>query len=555
MYQRYFLGKIRENGPVTINRAPLQADNRGTLISPSVASGRTSSADNARLSAGLRAGTSSSPGGAASLDTEALTQRVGLADTHNPTGQQFRALAARSQWQAELKQLTKLVREAAAGRLESRGRALALDRRRLWRRSGMVERDAVGRPTGDTGSPAAAFWRASTSPETGRAAPASPKRCEQWHASRARTKREMFERVAKCGTGEGTQITLACRGCANKIALEVGCNSHWFCASCRKRTAQRFRLDFERKRLGIVTAAARAGLTRRNQRKGDRWGERMLTVTLPHVGTPRERIITLRATWARFWRVLQDALRPRLTGECGIKLTELPARPEGFPADRPLELTFNDLLSYLHVFEWTPGDDGLGHPHLHVWLFSKRLDRDWLQELWEESYAHVTKTPRQKLAMVHIEAAGEDVASELVKYLTKDWEITPDGAKRARPEVFAEVFAELDGRRRRQTSSGFSIWAAEKVCACPACGYERERGHWARVDISHALEEVTDEIGRRDWAPDTGTPLTAADVALKAKEDAQRDREWASSWELAIVRARLAPRLPDPPKGDAWEGD
>jgi hypothetical protein len=397
------------------------------------------------------------------------------------------------------------------------------------------------------------MWRASQEPETGRAAPVAPLRCERWHSSRARTKRELFERVEQCGSEEGTHITLKCRDCPNSIALEVGCGSDWFCPACRKRKAQKFRLDFERKRLGLVTAAARAGLTRRNQRKGARWGERLLTLTLPHEGQPRERIATLRATWARFWRVLQDELRPHLTGECGLTLNDLPPRPEGFPASRPLELTFNDLLSYLHVFEWTPGADGLGHPHLHVWLFSKRLDRDRLQELWEESYAHVKKQPRRALALVDIRAAGGDVAQELVKYLTKDWEITPDGAKRAAPEVFAQVFAELDGKRRRQTSSGFAMWGVEKLCACPLCGFESERGHWARVDITHALEGHSAPLGRPDWLPDEQTPLTAADVALKAFDDAEKDREWASSWELKILRARVRPHLPQREPGDDYE--
>lgn len=491
---------------------------------------------------------------AGSLDTEALTQRVGRGDTHNPTAKRLRILTSRQEWTDTLEKLTKPVRERMAGRLESRGRALALDRRRVWRDSGLIERHArTGRPTGGPGEKAPPFQRMAEKPETGRAAPATVPRCVDWHASRARTKREMFERVEKCGAGEGTRISVTCRSCPNEIPIEVGCNSHWFCPACRKRTAQRFRLDFERKRLGLVTAASRAGLMRRKQKKGHRWGERLLTLTLPHVGTPRVRIVTLRATWARFWRTLQDALRPRLSGRSGITLNDLPPNPKGHDIARPMDLALDEVLSYLHVFEWTPGDDGLGHPHLHVWLFSQWLEQAWLQELWELAYAHVTKAPRRKLALVDIRPAGGDVAQELVKYLTKDWEITPDGAKRARPEVFAEVFAELDGKRRRQTSAGFAQWAVERVCACPMCGFESERGHWGRVSIGHALDTHTDPLGRSGWVPGESPPegagdswepstrpLTAADVALKAEQDDQTDRDWLDSFELRILQAEVA---------------
>lgn len=480
-----------------------------------------------RLSSGasasrLRIGETPRAAGAAFLDTEAVTQRVGRGDSHNSPGRQKRLRTSRSDWLAQLESLTAHVREQAARRLEVRGRTLALERRRIWRQSGMVAREE----------------------KTGRSA-AGPVKMVHWHASRATGRRELFDRVDRCGTDDAARIKLVCRGCADPTTIEVGCASHWFCPSCRARTAQRFRTEFENKRLGLVTAAARAGLTRRRQRRGMRWGGRLLTLTLPHEGQPRERIQVLCATWARFWRTLREALVPELRGLCGITLDDL---PQGVP-ERRIELRpeiaeeglqFADLLSYVRVLEWTPGDDQLGHPHLHVWLFSRRLDRDWLQELWECAYAHVTGTPRRTLALVHIEAAGDDVAHELVKYLTKDWEVSADGAKRASPAVFAQVYAELADKRLRQTSAGFALWGVEKFKACPCCGFERERGHWARVDITHALDAYSAEIGSERWEPpDTCEPLTAADVALKATYDRAQDAAYSDSFELRILRARI----------------
>ena len=308
--------------------------------------------------------------------------------------------------------------------------------------------------------------------------------------------------------------------------IEVGCGSKWFCPTCRLRQVVKFRKDFERKRLGLVTAATRAGLTRRNQKRSQRWGERLVTFTLPHRGTPEERIIILRATWLRFWRLLRKEIASALQGPSGISLNSLAHNfPGGIPEHAPEVVPLLDVLSYLHVFEWTPGkDDGLGHPHLHVWMFSRYLDnKEVLHPLWRRAYFEVLRSRTEigpieepPLLVPDVRAAGDDVAHELIKYLTKDWEISDTGAKRAAPEVFARVYATLDGKRLKQSSSGLARWAVEKANVCPCCLFEPERGHWARIDIEHALEHhprlSQDEFWTRLHAskPEhlTGAPLT-----------------------------------------------
>jgi hypothetical protein len=406
----------------------------------------------------------------------------------------------------------------------------------------------------------------------------APELTSRWHSSRAQGKRELFERVELCGKGEGSKITLTCRSCKNGFEIEVGCNSHWFCAQCRARTANKFRADFERKRLGLVAAATRAGLTRRRQKKELRWGERLLTVTIPSVGSAGERVRVLRATWTRFWRLLREHLRPTMQTRSGIMLEDIPkgwseralqqrekqaaqslatyskrrkastkigplewkkriesfAQHEGLGWKMGVELSHWDVLSYLHVFEWTMGEhDGKGHPHMHVWLFSRFMAQADLEVLWRRAYAHVTEQDFADVPklIVHINAAKPDVAHELVKYLTKDWEISETGARRVAPEVFAEVYAELDGKRMRQSSSGLSNWAVAKVCACPACFYERERGHWARVDIEHTLEKApplgvtTPPIAREPKR----MPLVAASRERALRQAYLDDQNWEDS--------------------------
>lgn len=524
---------------------------------------------------------------------------------------------SRAEWLGHVKQATALVREQKARELDARSRAVGLERRREWREEKNVWRDRRTGRTPDHGERVhrsarleADTLQVYTNPrageERGRLGPSSvpaeyvarapgerieleeriggaPELTSRWHASRAQGKRELFERVELCGKGEGAKITLTCRSCKAGFQLEVGCNSHWFCAQCRARTANKFRADFERKRLGLITAATRAGLTRRSQPKDLRWGERLLTVTIPSVGSPGERVRVLRATWGRFWRLLREHLRPTMQTRSGITLEDCPkgwseralaqreehakqslekynkrrkashkigplewkkrieffAQHEGLGWQMGVELSHWDVLSYLHVFEWTMGEhDGNGHPHMHVWLFSRFLPQADLEVLWRRAYAHVTEQEFDDVPklIVHINAAKADVAHELVKYLTKDWEISETGAKRVSPEVFAEVYAELDGKRMRQSSSGLSNWAVAKVCACPACFYERARGHWARVDIEHTLEkaEPLGVLSPPAVRETTQTPLAAASRERELRRAYLDEQNWEDSPEAQL---------------------
>lgn len=537
------------------------------------------------------------------LDTEALTQRGKAEDRHNSTAKRFRILTPRSEWLADVEGATRVVRERKARELEARGRAKA--RSRLWepgvqrvegsgrpesgarsvgedsinwtaieqagplhqraRRKALRELDSedAERELGNDARRRYPFLHASAANrmqawatselDTG----TNAARCARWHSSRAKTKREIFERVETCGTSEGTKVTLVCRDCKSSSQIEVGCGSKWFCPTCRTRQVIKFRKDFNRKRLGLVTAATRAGLTRRKQKKSERWGERLVTFTLPHRGTAQERIEVLRATWLRFWRLLRDRLRPTLQTSSGISFDVVAHNlPNGRSVEDPEHMKLLDLLTYLLVFEWTPGkDDGKGHPHLHVWMFSRYLDnKELLHPLWTRAYYEVRRAavpcgPIEEIPLLvpDVRAADHDVDRELIKYLTKDWEVSEQGAKRAEPEVFAQVYACLDGKRLKQSSAGFAKWGVEQAKICPCCGYENERGHWARVELTHHLEDQKEFIGM--YVPHGRyfdgvryvhpPPGGEAEYQVRAEHDAQRDSEWSESIELVMLRARV----------------
>lgn len=468
-----------------------------------------------------------------------------------------------------------------------------------------------------------------------------PPLSSKWHTARARNKRELPERVADCGKAESTQITVVCRDCKHSKQIPVGCGCSWFCPECNKRAIYRIQSRFLDSRHGLLMQAARAGLTKEDdaeaaerdrlwgrKRKprraplGGFWGEKFLTLTLPPRGGVKERIDVMNATCTRFFRTLLERLRPSLQGPSGIRGEHLPrgvseAQAENairarrswraaatHRADAPtlerfdsaetgdFELPLIDLFSYFRVVEWTPGKDGMGHPHVHVWMFSQYLEQAELERLWREAWGHVQ---RQRLyggevkkhgpieqckTIVHIEAARDRVEKELIKYLTKDWELDEQRvAKRVDPEVFAQVYAALDGRRRRQSSAGFNNWATEKLNECPCCGFSRERGSWARVDIEHALDEkrVKEEIGTLakpghaamlfwDDPDDPDTPWVRppprlaelpmvqggeGDIALRAEHDAEQDADWLDSFELRAIAARMRVALADP--AEDWE--
>lgn len=376
-----------------------------------------------------------------------------LQPTHTP----------REQWLGEVEACTALHRERKAQRFTERAKAIGRERRTAWRQSGQVARNETGNVRTESFD-------------------------SQWHLSRAKGARELFGRVRSCADEDSYRVKLTCRGCAHASSIPVGCDSHWFCPTCRTRRAREYRLELQAKLGGLQSLASRAGLTARSRRHqpGGRFGARFLTLTLPHVGQPRERIQTLMKVWPRFWRLLSDRLRP--------KLKKHAARGVVIPEGKEGELvgaTLWDLVHYLWVIEWTPGSDGDGHPHLHVWLFSPFIDQAELEQLWRRAYCDVTGRTVERL-VVDVRKASDDsneAALELCKYLIKDWEVDAGGSKQARPEVFAQAYAELDGRRLRQTSAGFADFKLKIEKACPCCGHTAERGHWARVEIDHARAE------------------------------------------------------------------
>jgi hypothetical protein len=246
--------------------------------------------------------------------------------------------------------------------------------------------------------------------------------------------------VLDCGS---TLLRVWCEGCGVVSEFSLGCKSVLLCAACRAVIAARKRATFKLARAAVLAEAKSRGLLVASPKHG-RWSEKFLTLTAPHVQTDtiRLRIERVFNAWPRFLRRLNKHFK-----EHRIKSVE-----------------------WIRVFEWTPGEsDKLGHPHLHLWIFSPFLPQDMLQRAWEAALLEAGCPPEltvgRTLPYIKPVTDAEDASNELIKYLLKD--IDANGEKVA-PVIYAQVYETIDGRRSMQASRGFMGRARqeEKRCEC-----------------------------------------------------------------------------------------
>jgi len=91
-----------------------------------------------------------------------------------------------------------------------------------------------------------------------------------------------------------------CRNCGAAPPDGVCAGAGWHCSGCHQQLLAKYRKSFARYRLGLVTAARRAGFRDVSPRQhGERWGERLPALKLPE-GDPAARIASLQSSWAKF---------------------------------------------------------------------------------------------------------------------------------------------------------------------------------------------------------------------------------------------------------------
>jgi hypothetical protein len=316
-------------------------------------------------------------------------------------------------------------------------------------------------------------------------------RRRDWHASRARGQRDRFERVAACGEGKARAT---CHACGDEHELPVRCDVWRVCISCRARAAIERRARFGRGRAKALRIAHRTGRLSRFRR--GRWTEKHMTLTVPHVvGATERATVRLRIDLGfAAWRLFTIALRKHWLTQAvaayvagGINKRDAVARAHADRARSPQR--------FYRFFEWTPGHDGCGHPHFHVWMLCGWIDHGWIARTWGAclrragccfegdpivDVRQIRTRPgewmrelvkmRDAVKLSRLELAGRG-GEDLVEYADGWTIVDASNGGRVSDEVLGALYEALESRRVSQASLG--LLDGRELAVCARCG---ERG-------------------------------------------------------------------------------
>jgi len=226
-------------------------------------------------------------------------------------------------------------------------------------------------------------------------------------------RRPLSERVARCNV-RGVMLRCACRG--RRTMKWYGCRQHMVCSSCARARARRMTRRITE---GLSAAVARAERGRRLV---------LITLTLRHSGD----VAQDRKDLSDGWRGLYKALRRR-----GL------------------------AFDYAGVVEVTPGEDGLGHVHMHIVALWPWISFKMVRDLW------LAACPRsERITFVGKRRDGRrSTAKSAAKYIGK---YVSKGVQSAdfTPELRADVLAAMYQARMVFTSQGFWQPFEPKCTSC-----------------------------------------------------------------------------------------
>lgn len=161
----------------------------------------------------------------------------------------------------------------------------------------------------------------------------------------------------------------------------------------------------------------------------------------------------------------------------------------------------HNRLDFWRAFEWTPGSDGKGHPHFHIWMLSPFLPIDRLTKWWRKALIkagyeiepdayirldiRIIRSPsgdfgrelfKRENAIKMSELRVQNAGGEVVQAYADGWTLSEvykpkHGGKNVRisPELGARVYEGLEARRLAQSSRRFSSVEPDRK-PCPHCG-------------------------------------------------------------------------------------
>lgn len=367
-----------------------------------------------------------------------------------------------------------------------------------------------------------------------------------FHDRRAGGQRKRFDTLRGCGK----QMIAAKCSCGDKgKANPKGCGQGRLCGSCSERESQRRRRRFgEARGLALLDAVrnvpgrgAIAG-TRAKFRRGGRYTDKMITLTIPHIDGPAlysqaldidgqgdTRDDARAAATRRILAMGSDTVTLRIS----LVLEAWPLFQRRMRAHLKARGAGDHLLAkFDRFFEWTPASDGQGHPHIHAWMFAPYLCREAVAAMWTDALRAVGVPMRtheeqcERCGCAHVlgarvwvqqmgdfdeRAVRELIAGrkaiELASFRTFDigpnaqtyagsWSLQ-DIAEQVDAETYAKVYCALEGRRLSQASRGFYSQVAPPSCPCCGAMGSRSVEVWSGAD-----EERT-----RHWNETRGPPI------------------------------------------------
>lgn len=305
----------------------------------------------------------------------------------------------------------------------------------------------------------------------------------RWLAGRARGQLGRFVRVDECGQ----QTIVASCACGHERLAPAACSCGRLCTRCRSHAATGRQVRFAQARAVIVQRARRIGLDK--QKRGrKRYGEKFLTLTVPHVLDPGQVEGDRHVAESRGEGEAEQAVATRVRLLLGawrvftLRLRQW-ARRAGIGKKQN-----GTGIPYYRAFEWTPGSDGRGHPHFHVWLYAPFIPRESIERWWraaiesvgyafgnDETLIFDVRSVRSPSTFsgelikgsgheLRIASAGGDV---VVRY-AEGWQLNEyAGDGRCSADVLARLYECMDGKRLTCTSRGLLLF---EPALCPACG-------------------------------------------------------------------------------------
>lgn len=308
----------------------------------------------------------------------------------------------------------------------------------------------------------------------------------RWHRGREKGQLERFDRVTQCGKRRVHTRCLACNA-SHEVPDRCGCGRLCFACRMSERAHRISRLALAQTR--VFAQARKLDLLRGHAR----WSEKMITLTVPHVMAPE-------SGW------YADSHGPNATVKLRVEAIFKAWRSFSVQLQKWARRTAKRLklpkgrgVVWYRSFEWTPGGDGMGHPHFHLWIFCPFLPVEELREWWRCALAGVgIVTPdvivdirparrgngssiRAEVAKgtITLEAPDGTTTTEYINKFSIVDLLEPDAeGHRARvpAATIARLYEALDGRRMVATSPRL---LNPRHAGCQDCGSVG----WMRTEI------------------------------------------------------------------------